>query len=62
MSESEEFFRRYAERSGVTVAQLREWGQEVYPCDCGDVICEGFVVENKELHEEYLRVIGEQDA
>lgn len=39
---AEEFERRYAERSGVTVERLRELGRVVRPCTCGDDLCEGW--------------------
>ena len=39
---AEEFVAAYAERSGVTVDWLRQHGQEVRPCDCGDEMCEGW--------------------
>ena len=37
------FERRYAERSGLTVQQLRELGRVVRPCRCGDESCDGFM-------------------
>ena len=60
--EAEEFFRQYAERSGVSVEQLREWGQEVFPCDCDWKWCKGWQIVNKELYYNDLRVIGDTDA
>ena len=39
---AEEFERQYAERSGITVEQLRELGRIVAPCNCGEAICEGW--------------------
>jgi hypothetical protein len=39
---AEEFERQYAERSGITVEQLRELGRIVAPCHCGDKECEGW--------------------
>lgn len=39
---AEEFERQYAERSGITVEQLRGLGRIVAPCDCGDETCEGW--------------------
>jgi len=49
---AEEFERRYAERSGVTVEWLREMGRVVVPCDCGDRICEGWISVSREIAEE----------
>lgn len=60
--EAEEFFRQFAADSDVTVAQLREWGQEVFPCDCDYEGCEGWQVRNKKDYERDLRVIGGKDA
>jgi len=39
---AEEFERAYAERSGITVEQLRELGRVVRPCTCGEDYCEGW--------------------
>jgi hypothetical protein len=58
----EKFFKQYAKRSGVTVAQLREWGQEVFPCDCDHEICEGWQVRNKKDYERDLEVFARIDA
>lgn len=38
-----EFEAGYAERSGLTVAQLRAW-RTVRRCDCGDDLCTGFAM------------------
>ncbi len=42
------FERQYAERSGVTVEQLRALGRIVIPCDCGEDICQGWACVTKE--------------
>ena len=39
---AEQFAKEYAERSGVTIAWLKQHGREVMPCDCGDDMCEGW--------------------
>ena len=39
---AEEFEVQYAERSGLTVEQLRELGRIVAPCHCGHEMCEGW--------------------
>ena len=39
---AEEFERQYAERSGITVEQLRKMGRIVAPCDCDYELCEGW--------------------
>ena len=47
----EEFIRQYTKRSKVTMEQLREWGLEVYPCDCDYSGCQGWQVVKTELYE-----------
>jgi hypothetical protein len=37
----EEFEQQYAERSGITVEELRIY-RTVLPCDCGEEGCEGW--------------------
>lgn len=39
---AEEFERRYAERSGMTVEELRDLGRVVRPCSCGEEGCGGW--------------------
>jgi hypothetical protein len=39
---ADEFERAYAERSGVTVGELRALGRVVRPCDCGEEGCDGW--------------------
>lgn len=38
----DEFEKRYAERSNLTVVELRALGITIEPCDCGDEICLGW--------------------
>jgi hypothetical protein len=45
---ADEFEAAYAQRSGITVARLRELGRVVKPCDCGDAVCEGWQSVNAE--------------
>jgi len=51
----DEFERRYAERSGITVAELYALGRYALPCDCGEPGCEGWQMAHGELErvEEY---------
>jgi hypothetical protein len=49
---AEQFEREYAERSGVTVAWLREQGRVVRPCNCGDDFCAGWQSLSKEAAAE----------
>jgi hypothetical protein len=37
-----QFEARWAERSGVTTAWLRDNRQAVFPCDCGEPGCDGW--------------------
>ena len=39
---ADEFERRYAMRSRLTVEELRALGRIVAPCDCGEDLCEGW--------------------
>ena len=39
---ADEFERTYAERSGITVEQLRSYGRIVQACDCGHETCQGW--------------------
>lgn len=45
---AEEFERRYAERSGISVERLREAGRVVRSCDCGEDGCEGWQMVSQE--------------
>jgi hypothetical protein len=38
------FAAAYAERSGVTVEFLREWGRFPEPCHCHDDLCDGWAM------------------
>jgi hypothetical protein len=49
---AEEFERRYAERSGMTVEGLRELGRVVRPCDCDYEDCEGWQSVSKDVAAE----------
>ncbi len=37
-----EFVKQYADRSGLTVKQVRELGYQAFPCDCGGESCKGW--------------------
>jgi hypothetical protein len=41
------FERAYAERSGVSVEELRALGRVIVPCACGDALCEGWQSVNR---------------
>lgn len=51
---AEEFEREYAERSGITGAQLRFIDRIVAPCECGDASCEGFRSVNRFTYADEL--------
>ena len=40
----EEFVKKYSKESGITVELFYRLGLEVFPCNCGDSICEGWYV------------------
>lgn len=46
---ADEFERDYAQRSGLTVEQLREFGRCVRPCRCGESQCPGWQNISEEL-------------
>lgn len=39
---ADEFATAYAERSGLTVDELKELGLVARECDCGDELCDGW--------------------
>jgi hypothetical protein len=41
---ADEFEKRCAERQGVTIEFLRDLGQVVAPCDCGEDGCDGWIM------------------
>lgn len=48
----EQFEQGYAERSKLTVEQLRELGCEAVPCDCSDPTCCGWRMKSQPDPEE----------
>jgi hypothetical protein len=40
---AEDFERGYAERSGISLEELRRYRKPV-PCNCGEAICEGWAM------------------
>lgn len=57
----EEFEQQYAERSGVTVAFLHEYGRYGERCNCGEEGCQGFQMTNAwedALMEDRAREVG----
>jgi len=58
---AEEFEAAYAAMSGVTVAFLHRWGRYAAPCDCGDSMCEDWVMGHQwedAIMEDQLRAAG----
>lgn len=49
---ADEFERAYAERSHVTVEELRRY-RTVRPCECEDIACEGWQSISYERDAEY---------
>jgi hypothetical protein len=52
---AQEWERRYAERSRVSITTLRKFGRVVAPCDCGEAECEGWCSLPLNLAIERLR-------
>jgi hypothetical protein len=50
---ADEFERHYAERSGLTVDELRVYGRVVVRCRCDDPKCEGWASVSKENVADY---------
>jgi hypothetical protein len=48
-----EFEAAYADRSGLTVDQLHDWGRFAEPCDCGDPLCEGWAMGHQWVEAEF---------
>lgn len=52
----DEFEARYAERSGMTIAELRAFNatyrRDIRPCDCGEEGCQGWQMVNVQLYDE----------
>jgi hypothetical protein len=52
-----EFEQQYAERSNMTIEQLREW-REPAPCDCGDELCRGWQMVSAKDKQYWGAVFG----
>lgn len=50
---AEEFERAYAERSGITVEELRALGRVVVRCRCGEPGCKGWASVSTEAAHDY---------
>ena len=48
----EEFEKSYAEKSNMTVEELRELGVTIEPCDCEDELCHGWQAVTQRNKEE----------
>ena len=51
---STEFEQRYADDSGVTVEQLREWDRVVVVCECDYEECQGWAILPKDIADFYI--------
>jgi hypothetical protein len=51
---AEEFERQYAQRSGLTIEELRGLGRIVATCHCGEVTCQGWQFTTPERLAEEL--------
>lgn len=52
----EEFEKRYAEGSDITVERLHELGQFAVPCDCGDETCEGWAMVSRRIIKDHVKL------
>lgn len=57
----EEFLDDYARRSRILPEELRKWGLEVHPCDCGEACCKGWQLVHRD-HVPVLRDLGQIPA
>lgn len=50
---AQEFEEQYAEKSGIELEQLHEWGQFVFPCWCNEAGCRGWQMRNPKTFNNY---------
>jgi hypothetical protein len=62
MVTAEVFEREYAERSGVTVDWLRSMERIVVPCACGDELCQGWAMVNRNEPWTWPKIVGGYEA
>jgi hypothetical protein len=55
MGSAQEFYERYAARSGINPLELAACGQRAYRCECGEKGCEGWAMLSVDLVEEHRR-------
>lgn len=55
---AERWFEGYAERSRTTMAELRAFGADVFPCACSEDGCEGWQCITVEQAKRNLRILG----
>lgn len=55
---AEEFARRYAQRSGLTVEELHQLGYRVAVCTCGADNCKGWQMLHGDSLQDWLRATG----
>lgn len=60
--EPEDFERDYAQRSGISVARLRELGRIVAPCLCGHDYCPGWQSISRQQWEQDEWYRGRNDG
>lgn len=53
---NEEFEREYAERSGISLDELRALGLRPYTCKCDYEECQGFQMLSESTHETLKRL------
>ena len=57
----DQFEKRYAKKSKMTIKQLHKLGLFAVPCDCGDDICEGWVMITRENLKGHVQLYVEND-
>lgn len=54
----EEFIKGYCERAGHSREWFQAHGLDVYPCNCGEDVCEGWQMTFVEGVEERFKIYG----
>lgn len=50
---AQEFEEQYAQRANLTIEQLHELGQFIFPCHCGYSDCRGWQIRNPKTFNDY---------
>jgi len=52
----DQFEKRYAKKSGITIKKLHRLGLFAVPCDCGDDKCEGWAMITKKNLKDHIEL------